>query len=593
MTFTNSDCPNDGEYTVTGNTSGCFGNSWYAMNTDHTGDAGGKFMLVNASPQPSDFYVDTVSGLCANTTFEFAAWVVNVLRPSACGGAGVKPNLTFRIETTTGTLLQSFDSGDIPSQGQVVWQQYGTFFKTPSGVSTVVLRIRNNAPGGNACGNDLALDDITFRPCGPVITATLDNAVRTRVDVCENQQANMVFTTSFPVEYASPKVQWQLSLDTGATWNDITGEQAISFTRKPTISGMFLYRAVMADAANFNSISCRIASNITIINVNPLPAFAGNKSQVGCTGSNFTLNEVGGNGFTYQWLGPNGFSSQSQNLSLVNVSFKDSGLYTVLVKTANGCARTDSFNVVVYPGTKAVAGAGGNICEGSSILLSASGGVKYTWSPATGLSSTSSANPLASPVDTTNYKVIVTNQYGCSDSTIVPVFVYKKPIVNAGPDQAIFEGDSVVLAATIQGNTSSFYWTPAQYISNTGVLSPSVSPPANQTYTLYAVAAPSCPAESDNVFVRVYKKLTIPNIFSPNGDGINDSWLIGNMDTYPNANLKVFTRTGQAVFEMKTGGSFWDGTYNGKPVPVGTYYYVIDLHITGQPIFSGWVVVIR
>ena len=60
LSYTNTGCPNDGQYTITKSMSGCFGNSWYDMPKDHTGDAGGQFMLVNASLTPNDFYVDTV-----------------------------------------------------------------------------------------------------------------------------------------------------------------------------------------------------------------------------------------------------------------------------------------------------------------------------------------------------------------------------------------------------------------------------------------------------------------------------------------------------------------------------------------------------
>lgn len=592
LRYTTSGCPNDGEYGITNMSFGCFNNTWHLMVGDHTGDTGGRFMIVNASPDPSEFYVDTVSGLCANTTFEFATWVANVLKPSSCGGAGVKPNLTFRIETTTGVLLQKFDSGDIPFESQKVWKQYGTFFKTPAGVNRVVLRITNNAPGGSQCGNDLALDDITFRPCGPVITATVDNQVRTQVDVCENEQKDMLFATSFPAEYNNPQVQWQISTDTGKTWKDIAGEQSLNFVRKPTTGGNYQYRAVMADATNFGSLSCRISSNTTIIVVNPLPPAGGSKNLLGCTGSDLRLNAVDGTAFTYQWNGPNGFSQQVQNPFLYNVTYKDSGWYVVLVKTDAGCSRTDSFHVAVFPGTKAVVSSGGNICEGNSLLLSASGGVKYVWTPSLGLSDTSSANPSASPVDTTIYKVVVTNTYGCADSANVPVYVYKRIIVNAGPDKTIFEGDTVTLKGSITGNPSSIYWTPALNIQNANTVNPVVNPSDNTLYTLNALSAAGCPLQSDDALVRVYKKLKIPNVFSPNGDGINDTWLIQNMDTYPDAELKVFSRNGMPVFSMKSGGTFWDGSYQGKPVPVGTYYYMIDLKIQ-QPIVSGWVVVIR
>lgn len=592
LRYTTNGCPGDGDYTITNMSFGCFGNTWHMMVGDHTGDTGGRFMLVNASPDPSEFYVDTVKGLCANTTFEFATWVANVLKPTACGGAGVKPNLTFRIETTTGILLQKFETGDIPFEAQKTWKQYGTFFKTPAGISTVVLRITNNSPGGTSCGNDLALDDITFRPCGPTITATVNNTVRAIVDVCENQQSDLLFATSYPADFTSPLVQWQVSVDTAKTWKDIAGETSLSFIRKPSAGGSYQYRAVMAEAANFGSLSCRIASNITILNVNPLPPAGAAKNLVGCIGTDFRLEAVDGTAFTYQWFGPNGFTSLVRNPFIYNVTEKDSGLYTVLVKTEPGCTRTDSFHITVYPGVKATVGAGVNICEGFSTLLSASGGIAYRWTPAVGLSDTVSANPLASPSDTTIYKVVVSNQYGCQDSAYIRVGVFKRLIVNAGPDKAIFEGDTVTLNGTILGTPADIYWTPASNIQNGNTATPIVNPADNTTYIISAVSGAGCPVESDETFVRVYKKLRIPNIFSPNGDGINDTWVIRNMDTYPLANAKVFSRNGQMVFETKTGGREWDGTYNGKPLPLATYYYIIDLNI-GQPVISGWVVIVR
>jgi gliding motility-associated-like protein len=592
LTYTRANCPNDGEYTITKLTSECFGFAWHSFLADHTGDKDGLFMLVNASPLPSQFYVDTVSGLCANTVFEFATWVANVLRPNACNGAGVKPNLTFLIETVTGSLIQKFDSGDIPFEAIGTWRQYGTFFKTPAGVNRVVLRIINNSPGGSQCGNDLALDDITFRPCGPTITATVNNVVQSLIEICETDKSDFLFKTSFPIEYSSPVVQWQVSTDTGKTWKDITGERSLSYLRKATAGGVYQYRAVMADASNFSSPTCRVASNVTTINVNALPDAPADKNLLGCAGNDYVFQDVAGVGFTYAWKGPKGFTSQLQNPVLPNITFSDSGYYIATITTTAGCTRTDTFHMTVFPGTKATVSAGTNICEGTSTFLSASGGVNYLWVPSTGLSDKLSANPIAAPVDTTNYKVIVTNQYGCRDSANVLINVFKKLIVNAGTDQSIFEGDTVTLAGSVKGAASSVYWLPNTNIQNNTMVTPVVSPVDNTTYTLYAVSPQGCPLESDDAFVRVYKKLRIPNIFSPNGDGINDTWAIQNIDTYPLATVKVFTRSGRVVFESKTLGLAWDGTLNGKAVPVATYYYVIDLHVGLAPL-SGWVVIVR
>jgi len=582
MLYTSATCPNDGSYTIATSTSLCFGNTWQTLATDHTGNAGGQFMLVNASLTPNDFYVETVSGLCGNTTFEFAAWVVNILRPTACGSNGSKPNLTFRIETTTGTVLLKYDSGDIPSTGSTQWNQYGTFFKTPAGTTTVVLRITNNASGG--CGNDLALDDITFRPCGPTILTTVRNQPATNIAVCEGDTGSFLLDASSTNGFSGSTIQWQVSIDSGKVWNDIPGAQSVSYTRQPTGAGSYQYRAVAAETANFSSIQCRVASNIATIVVNTLPKFTTKTFVLGCTSSDVLLQTATGAGYTYQWTGPNSFSS--------NISYTDSGLYKAFVTTADGCKNIDTFNLKVYPGVIAAVNATKNICEGSNTSLLASGGTAYQWSPATGLSNTQIANPVAFPADTINYKVTVANQYGCKDSAQTTVNVFQNPVVSAGTDKKIFEGQSVLLDGSVVGNMSSFYWSPGSFINNATTLTPTVNPADTITYTLYVLPGQGCPAVSDDVFVLVYKKIEVPNAFSPNGDGINDSWIIKGLETYPESVLRVYSRNGMVVFQSKANSLVWDGTYNGKLLPVTTYYYTIDLNNGVTPL-SGWVVILR
>ena len=105
-------CPNDGFYTITNFTIRLF---WQQLVNSFSRSYGrGKFMLVNASYQPGDFFISTVSALCPNTTYEFSAWVLNVMQPFF---PSIRPNLTFRIEKPDGTVLASFDSGDVPVSG--------------------------------------------------------------------------------------------------------------------------------------------------------------------------------------------------------------------------------------------------------------------------------------------------------------------------------------------------------------------------------------------------------------------------------------------------------------------------------------------
>lgn len=587
--YTNSSCPDDGNYTITNASIGCFGNTWHRVEGDHTGDAGGRYMLINASLTPNDFYLDTVSGLCGNTVYEFATWVANVLRSTACGNS-IKPNLTFKIETVTGTVIQRFDTGDIPEEPQKVWKQYGTFFTTPSGVDRLVIRITNNSRGG--CGNDLALDDITFKPCGPKVSAYMNADSSALINVCQNEQRDMPFTASFSGSFMDPVLQWQLSVDTGRTWRDIPGATTTTFIRSPTGGGLFQYRLVIAERGNFSSVQCRIASNVTTITVNPLPGPPLDNRILGCTGADLRIEAVGGIGFSYRWSGPNGFQDTVRNPVLRAVNYTDSGRYVVVVRTDVGCTRNDTLQVNVFPGATATASTGGTICEGNSIALNATGGGTYLWTPSNGLSNPASGNPIASPRDSTAYKVVVTNSFGCKDSAQSIVNVLKKPVVNAGPDQQIFEGNGASLQGAITGNVARFYWLPNTQIDNSTSITPVVSPLSNTTYTLYAVLNMGCGLVSDEVFVRVYKKINAPNFFSPNGDGIHDSWEIAGLDTYPNAQLSLFSRNGQLVYQSTNYTGGWKGLYKGKPLPVGTYYYTLDLKI-GLPVQSGWVLIAR
>ncbi|ASU34313.1 gliding motility-associated C-terminal domain-containing protein [Mucilaginibacter xinganensis] len=72
--------------------------------------------------------------------------------------------------------------------------------------------------------------------------------------------------------------------------------------------------------------------------------------------------------------------------------------------------------------------------------------------------------------------------------------------------------------------------------------------------------------------MKVYKVLTIVDSFSPNGDGINDCWYIKNIDNYPKADVSVFSRYGQRVFQSIGYSKPWDGRFNGAYLPAGTYY---------------------
>jgi gliding motility-associated-like protein len=581
-----SDCPNDGFYSVRNSSTACFGSTWHTI-TDHTGDPNGYFMLVNASMTPGAFYLDTVKGLCGNTTYEFAAWVLNMLKPSSCNNAGIRPNLTFKIERTDGTLLQSYSTNDIIASATPQWKQFGFFFKLPSGATDIVVRIINNSQGG--CGNDIALDDITFRPCGPQLSAVIDGQSSNTVSLCEGASGTYSFSANISPGFNSPVVQWQERVN-GGDWTDIVSATSNTFTRTFAASlqpGSYMFRIVAAESGNIFYTQCRVASYPLTVNVasNPLPN--ANANSPGCEGSTTTLSVTGN---TAAWTGPNGFTSPGTRVTISNTLPTDSGMYYVNVWN-DGCSRMDSVRLIVNP--RPVIEINRRViwlCEADTARIQISGATNYSWTPQTGLGIV--GNEIkASPGDSTLYTITGENMFACKDTVTLQVNILKRPVADAGPDVFLMEGERTPLSGAVSGDSLTYYWRPDVNIIAAETLTPVVNPASNSIYFLYANSAAGCGMDVDSVNVFVYKKLIIPNSFSPNDDGINDRWNIKGIETYSAARLSIFDRYGKQVYHSSNFKS-WDGNANGKPLPVGIYYYLVSYpaRIAG---ISGWLLLIR
>lgn len=589
--YNTTTCPNDGFYSIVNSTSGCFSDSWHTVTQDHTpGDVNGYFMLVNASILPSVFFLDTVRNLCSGTTYEFSAWIMNVLKPSACSGNGNRPNIVFSIETSTGTVIQTYNTADILHQSVPQWMQYGFYFTMPVGVNDVVLRMTNNTPGG--CGNDLALDDITFRPCGPKVDASFINVSGNNgtVNFCISDNKNITISGAVQAGYNNPSFQWQQSTDNGNTWTDIAGASNTSYSKTFSSFGTFKYRMSAAETGNLGVANCRVSSNILTIIIDSIPKPGATSTSPVCIGGNISMSARGG--AQYTWSGPNGFSSATASPTINSAKLSDAGNYYVKVTTVGGCINTDSTMVSVNRLPVADAGSNASVCEGNSVVLNATGGVSYTWTPADGLSNAFIAQPTASPAATTLYTVSVSSQFNCMAKDTVRITVLQKPVADAGPDKKMTAGQAIQLDGTAGGDVGTYSWTPAQYINDPTILSPLVSPPNDFTYTLQVTSTNGCGIATDEVKIRVFKKIIIPNAFSPNNDGVNDRWIIEGLDTYPESTTEVFNRWGQVVFRSRGYTVPWNGTFNGKPLPIGTYYYIIDRK-NDFPLMSGWVIIVR
>jgi gliding motility-associated-like protein len=222
----------------------------------------------------------------------------------------------------------------------------------------------------------------------------------------------------------------------------------------------------------------------------------------------------------------------------------------------------------------------------------ASGGVPpytYSWSPATGLNNPAIANPTAFPSIPTTYTVTVTDSNGTRVDS-VKVDLYSSPAVDAGPDVTINEGER----AELQGSGAvTYYWYPSATLNYAGSPNPDAEPVITTTYYVMGIDGNGC-VGYDSVRVTVIDgdRLYFYNTFTPNSDGDNDTWYIGNIFKYPDNKLWIYNRYGKLVFIAAPYLNNWDGRNFGEDVASGTYYYILDPG-NGDPLVTGNVTIIR
>ncbi len=377
----------DGQYTITNNIPYRSSSPWFSGSPDHTSGNGTGFMaFYNSSQQPGEFYNQTVNNLCGSTTYEFAAWIANAVNPAFY--VGVDPNITFIIEQTDGTILATYNTGDIPENSTFTWNHYGFYFTTPSTVSSVVLRmINNNSDIGGGGGNDFALDDITFRACGPTTTASFSQTLSVdTLKVCAASFSTIYGTVS--AGYNTPNYLWQQSADSGRTWNDIPNSNSLQLpfaVPSPNLEKLYLYRLLTAEGNNINSPNCRVASNIVALIIEPSPQ--GELSgQTICNGDNALLSftaSIGTAPFNIVYnVGANIYNQSNigNNISFtVPFNVTDTTTFNLFsITDANGCTDTVNATTVINVNPLPQGGiVGDTVCAGDSvtIVFNASSGV--------------------------------------------------------------------------------------------------------------------------------------------------------------------------------------------------------------------------
>jgi gliding motility-associated-like protein len=245
------------------------------------------------------------------------------------------------------------------------------------------------------------------------------------------------------------------------------------------------------------------------------------------------------------------------------------------------------------------------VCENEPIVLNAtSNGIfSWTWNYGDGTVPNTAQTPISSY--TYQYPGPFTIKLTARDSVLCQslpdehsVIVYPQPKIDSMPEIVVLKNTFVPFKPKVNDTAGVQFWWSALYppftvndLTNPNILNPYLTAIQTQVYVLHALGNNGC-SDFKYQSVKVLGTISIPNAFSPNGDGKNDTWKITSLGDYPAPKLDIFDRSGSKIKSFNGGSIEWDGTRNGTPVPLGVYYYIIDPGMGLQKI-TGWVMVIR
>ncbi|MGE0568485.1 MAG: gliding motility-associated C-terminal domain-containing protein, partial [Bacteroidia bacterium] len=340
------------------------------------------------------------------------------------------------------------------------------------------------------------------------------------------------------------------------------------------------YTATVTD-----SKGCNVTTTVSLIEP-PTFTFAANITSATCNSSNdgaITTTLTGGTpAYSYTWNGPATYTTQ-------DISNTASGTYTLTYTDINGCSRDTVLTVNASFTVDAIAGNDTSFCNNSIILLDGSNSVNalnYAWIeiPTSNTIAATATTNILPPSGTSTYVLLVTTSVAaCFDTDTLVVNSFSIPIVDAGPTQSI----SLFSSTSIGGSPTSlsaltYSWLPSNTLNDPTSPNPTASNTVNTTYTVFITDANGCTA-FDTVQVFIYPEIKIPNGFSPNADGRNDSWIIDNIQQFSQCEVEVYNRWGELLFYSKGYNTVFDGRYKNKDLPVGTYYYIIKLNHDAYP----------
>lgn len=525
---------NEGQYAIS--TSPSLVHNNFTPCGDHTSGSGNMLIANGAGTPNTNVWCQTVA-VTPNTDYLFSCWITNAINTTNVA------NLQFYVNgSPIGSVFSTSPTG-------CSWQQYDDIWNSGALTTANICIVNQNT---TSAGNDFAIDDISFAP------------------LCYESDMIVVTTNPTPTISAPPvnpickgaSVQLNASSATSNltyTWTPgpIVGQ---SINVSPSTSTVYSVTATSSFGCTSNLISVPV-----IINQPPPLSISVPNSTI-CFGSNAQLTANSNASATFEW------SPIVNNTNTVNVSPVVNTTYSVTATGSNGCQITDSVLIAVIQPLNITITGETTFCEGSSTVLTASGdqaNINFFW-PNTGNSATTQF------VDESIEGWIVL-EGSVSNCPVTRDSIFTEsiaiPSLQVPSDFVTCPGETVIATVSSDVPNATFVWSPGNLSGTTNSIA------MNETSTFYVYAQNGqcvSPTQSFTIETSMICALEIPNVFSPNGDLINDYFSLISHQGIATLECTILNRWGNVVAAFDTPNFMWNGSdQHGNLSKEGVYFYTI------------------
>ena len=487
------------------------------------------------------------------------------------------------------------------------------------------VTLTSNMPNGNTWSNGATTSSITITTPG---TYTLVNTSGT----CISPTASITITSD-----TDPNVQITGNLNFCGTSTTLTATSANTANTYSWSNGSTAATTAATTTGTYTVTvttpsGCTYQKSVNVTKEQDAIATIAVPQQLTCSLTQFNLNASGStypSGSNISWAATSGGTIVSGGTTL-NPTINTAGTYTLTITTPMGCSSTASVNVTANttPPVVALSSTTLIICEGETVQLNASGAASYVWSH----TANTSSNQTVAPTTTTTYTVSGIGSNGCASSNTATLTIEVRPRITSTITDIDFCNSTIPTLDAGPGPNYTYLWSTGEttqsitvpsagtytvtidngacsetYTAHAFMNIPTINEVLydNNNLTIIATGNNSQPLEysidngftwqSSNVFSNVVKNnmytinvrykfsncwdnqdfytLFIPNVLTPNGDGINDTLDLTSLTNYEGFKGTIFDRYGKQIFLLSKQNAIWNGTYIGRSVPTGTYWY--------------------